>query len=225
MAKRGGRSDDERQLSLGFDLGGDRPVEPPTPKAPAATSTPEPERRRHDLYFALVPDQILSRSLILPAGRAYLRLSGLTASVRSEDVLHLSLVAVGQYDGEVPEDDVARARQAAGAVKLPPFRIVFDRIMGWKGGRNRPVVLLTGEGAEAIADLCEAIAAALQDAGIRPGGWSAANPHLTLAYAPEMGPEQPIDPIAWTVRDFVLIKNSYGMGQHEHLGRWALVGR
>jgi 2'-5' RNA ligase len=222
MAKRGGRSDDERQLSLGFDLGEGRPVEPSPPKAPAARPTPE---RRHDLYFALVPDQILSRSLILPAGRAYLRASGLTASVRSEDVLHLSLVAVGRYDGEVPEDDVARARQAAGAVKLPPFRIVFDRITGWKGGRNPPVVLLTGEGAEGIADLCEAIAAALQDASIRPVGWSAANPHLTLAYAPERGPEQPIEPIAWTVRDFVLIKNWYGRGQHEHLGRWPLAGR
>jgi len=44
-------------------------------------------------------------------------------------------------------------------------------------------------------------------------------PHVTLLYDARDVEEYPIEPIGWTVKEFVLIRSSNG---HEHLVRWPL---
>ena len=47
--------------------------------------------------------------------------------------------------------------------------------------------------------------------------------HLTLAYdGPALTDTRKIDPIAWPVEEFLLIRSNRG---HEELGRWPLVKR
>jgi len=44
-------------------------------------------------------------------------------------------------------------------------------------------------------------------------------PHVTLLYDPRSVEEHPIEPISWTVSEFVLIHSMQG---HAHLARWPL---
>ena len=44
-------------------------------------------------------------------------------------------------------------------------------------------------------------------------------PHVTLLYAERSVEEHPIEPIRWTVNEFVLIHSMHG---HVHLARWPL---
>jgi 2'-5' RNA ligase len=44
-------------------------------------------------------------------------------------------------------------------------------------------------------------------------------PHVTLLYDARDVDEYPIEPIGWTVKEFVLIRSLNG---HEHLVRWPL---
>jgi 2'-5' RNA ligase len=41
-------------------------------------------------------------------------------------------------------------------------------------------------------------------------------------YDAQIAEEHPIDPVAWTVNEFILIRSDRG---HEHLMRWSLRGR
>lgn len=46
-------------------------------------------------------------------------------------------------------------------------------------------------------------------------------PHITLLYgSPDL--QEPIEPVSWTVSEFVLIRSHLGLTKHETLGRWTL---
>ena len=47
-------------------------------------------------------------------------------------------------------------------------------------------------------------------------------PHVTLLYDAHGVEEYPIEPISWTVKEFVLIRSLKG---HVHLARWSLEAR
>jgi 2'-5' RNA ligase len=55
--------------------------------------------------------------------------------------------------------------------------------------------------------------------GFRRGAITDFTPHVTLLYDRRNVEEQPIEPISWTVREFVLIHSMQG---HTHLARWPL---
>ena len=49
-------------------------------------------------------------------------------------------------------------------------------------------------------------------------------PHMTLCYSRQAVPEQPVPPLEWTVRRFVLLHNLRGSpGPYEVLGEWPLA--
>jgi 2'-5' RNA ligase len=48
------------------------------------------------------------------------------------------------------------------------------------------------------------------------------SPHMTLSYAAEDLTELPVDPVAWTVRDFVLVESLQGLHTHIQRGVWDL---
>ena len=50
------------------------------------------------------------------------------------------------------------------------------------------------------------------------------NPHVTLLYDRALAPEAPVEPVSWTVSEFVLIHSLLGQTRHIVLGRWALQG-
>ena len=166
---------------------------------------------------------------VLPDAGARVRIGDLTQGLREKYALtgrplaervHVSLQGLGEYPS-FPDDMVARAIEAAAAVTLAPFTVAFDRVMSFSGKPGQLPLVLRGEGAAGITMLQQALGAALAKAGLR-GGQSA--PHLTLLYDARCIDEQPIEPIEWTVRQFVLVHSLLGKGAYKSLGRWPLRG-
>lgn len=48
-------------------------------------------------------------------------------------------------------------------------------------------------------------------------------PHMTLAYDKKFIPRQPIDPISFVAREFVLVHSPRGLTIYKDLNRWPLM--
>jgi 2'-5' RNA ligase len=59
-------------------------------------------------------------------------------------------------------------------------------------------------------------------AGVRHKSGKQFTPHVTLLRDRISVPEQEIEPICWTAREFVLVHSLLGQTQHIPLGRWSL---
>ncbi len=107
---------------------------------------------------------------------------------------------------------------------MRPFLIQMATVLSFKRTRGGlwPVVLSGEDGVIGVAMLCDAIAAALRAEGL--DGRPASTPHVTLAWSEVFVPEQRIEPVTWTGSEFVLIDSLKGVGRHQILGRWPLVG-
>ena len=172
------------------------------------------------LFFAIVPSPDAAASIGRQA--ALLRNEyGLTGSPLSSSRLHVSLNHAGVFAG-LPKDILAAAMAAAASVRVRPFEIAFERAVSFRGKPgSRPLVLLGDDGTAGVIALQQALGAALQKAGV---GRANPNflPHMTLLYDDHDVPDQAIEPIAWTVREFVLVHSLLGQTRHIPLARWPL---
>ena len=134
--------------------------------------------------------------------------------------LHISLHGIGEFPS-FPKDIAALAIEAAASVALPPFEITFDRVMSFSGKAGQLPLVLLGEGTEGVAALRQALGGALAKAGLAA---RQSTPHLTLLYDARRVDEQPITPIGWTVREFVLVHSLLGQTRYIPLGKWPLRG-
>jgi 2'-5' RNA ligase len=48
-------------------------------------------------------------------------------------------------------------------------------------------------------------------------------PHMTLLYDDSLVMERPVETMAWTVREFVLVRSLLGQTVHVPLARWPLL--
>jgi hypothetical protein len=74
---------------------------------------------------------------------------------------------------------------------------------------------------DGVAALQQALGGVLAKAGLAA---RRSPPHLTLLYDVRRVEEQPVAPIGWTVREFVLVHSRLGRGLYKSLGRWPLRG-
>ena len=151
---------------------------------------------------------------------------GLSGRPVAQDRLHITLNHLGDHAG-VPRDMVALAREAAGTLRASPFDVAFDRVVSF-GGKpgNLPFVMRGGDGLVELLAFQQALAAAMRKTGSRIGKWAETNftPHVTLLYDAKSVAEQAIAPMAWTVREFVLVHSLVGQTRHVVLDRWPLRG-
>jgi 2'-5' RNA ligase len=136
---------------------------------------------------------------------------------------HITAHFLGSHVG-LPEDLLACARRAAGSARGAAFDVVLDRIDSFRGREQAPLILRAAPDAErALQSFWRALAAALIGNGLRPFVERQFTPHLTVAYSERALPQPlPIEPIAWTAREFMLIDSHVGEGRHEELARWPL---
>jgi RNA 2',3'-cyclic 3'-phosphodiesterase len=166
---------------------------------------------RHNLFFA-----------VLPAEEERARIGDLIASLRIGGVpmrldrLHITTLSL-VLDDVLPEGLAQEAAEIAAAIRMPGFRVIFDRLVGG----HRSGLLLPSEPLEALRMFRERLGFALMRAGVafRQGGF---NPHVTLLYGGQPMPEIEIEPISWMVEDFVLIDSFVGETKHVEIGRWRL---
>ena len=180
---------------------------------------PQPTDR---LFLAVQPDTA-----------ATLRIAALARALRDDhrargrpldDVrLHVTLQYFGAFAG-LPEGLVAAIAGVVDGVTLRAFEVAFDHAASFDGGaRRRPWVLRGSEdGLARLHELHAALGAGLAAAGVRVEGHARFLPHLTLLYEDRALPRQAIDPIAWTVRELVLVDSLVGQGEHRVLRRWPL---
>lgn len=176
----------------------------------------------HHLFFAAKPDPDAAARIAGLAG--WLR-SGMhvKASLLHRERLYITLHDLGDF-AHVPEVVVARACAAATSIDLPPFCVTFDWISS-RGGRrgNRPLALMGSTGLDQLTDFRQALGDALRGAGFRVSG-RRFRPHLTLLYDEGRFDPHAIEPITWTVREFVLIHSRLGKTRYDVKGRWSLRG-
>ena len=79
---------------------------------------------------------------------------------------------------------------------------------------KRPLVLLGDDGVGGLTALQRSLGTAMRDAGLGNRQQAGYTPHVTLMYGAFPVEERTIEPIRWTVSDFVLV--------HSHRGEAAI---
>jgi len=174
--------------------------------------------RRHDvgrLFLAAVPDAVSAAAIQDRAG-ILKRAHNLAGRLIEADCLHISLF----FLGGLPEQSLRRACEAVADVRMKPFEVWFDRTVSFRGKPgNRPFVLFGEDGLRQLTSFRRMLAVAMTREGLRRRASTNFTPHVTLLYDARDVEEHPIEPIGWTVSEFVLIHSLRG---HIHLARWPL---
>ena len=165
------------------------------------------------LFFAAVPDLDTAAKIHRLAGilrRAH-RFEG---ALIVPGCLHVSLLSLGGWS----EQSVRSACEAVADVKMIPFEVSFDHTASF-GGRpgNRPLVLLADDTSDRLKSLGQRLGAAIAEKRMGRRAVRDFTPHVTLLYGERAIGEYPVEPIRWTVNEFVLIHSLRG---HAHLARW-----
>jgi len=182
----------------------------------------EPRPRTDGLFFAIIPSP-QSAAQIERRVQDFRGEFGLKGEPLATSHFHVTLYYLGAHPG-VPRGIVAKASETAASIRMAPFDIIFDRARSFTGkGGSRPFILGTGKALPELLALQQSLRAALRKAGLDNWAQPAFTPHVTLLYDNRSVPEQPIEPVAWTVREFVLMRSLLGMSRYETLGRWPLL--
>lgn len=177
----------------------------------------------HRLFFALWPDDSTRRGIATAA-----------AHLKAEHVprgrwlgahrYHLTLQFLGDFD-RLRDSLVDDACRAAASVRSPAFDLTLDHAGSF---RNREVPWWLGceSMPGGLQRLWDALGLALARAGVRTHASGSLKPHVTVLREADVPlPVTAITPIAWPVREFVLIHSQLGsQNVYTELRRWPLVG-
>jgi 2'-5' RNA ligase len=173
-------------------------------------------RQLDGLFFSIFPDQVAAVRIANTAEH-FRRAYGLKGVPLWTDRFHVTVQGLGSYDG-LPRSVVAKAIEAGAAVTSRPFEVAFDRVTSFAG--SDALVLRGGDGVYGIVMFHHDLGVAMRKSGLSAG--SQITPHITLLYERRRVEEQFIEPIRWTVRDFVLVHSWRGRTMHIPLERWRL---
>lgn len=182
----------------------------------------EPRRHRgaeppkHRAFLALKPDDAVAGQASETALRL-MRENGLTGKPLKPGNFHISLPAI--WEGAVFPSDLAKIVSArVQAVRMPSFEVILDMAMSFRQPKRYILVLGTTRSIANIYGLNRQLLTAI---GSKMRG-NTFNPHMTLSYTDRPVEKQPVEPIRWTAREFVLIHSFVGQGRHEIAARWPL---
>ena len=184
---------------------------------------PPPARLTDRLFYAVFPDANTAAHIARLA--AHLRGEyGLKGRPLAEDRFHITLHHLGDYVGEPPRELVAAAHEAASEVTALPIEVNFDRAISFRRSHKAPLVLRGGDGVAQLMAFQQALGATMMRTGLGNFVQQRFTPHVTLLYDDHIVPEQAVEIISWTVREFVLVRSLLGQTRHIPLGRWPLLG-
>jgi 2'-5' RNA ligase len=178
------------------------------------------------MFFALLPDDE-AKAEIIRIGERFVKSHRLGGASVDIDRLHVTLTPIGKPDRlRQPLEGALLA--AAENVHMKTFEVTLDSAMRFSNagadGRFPFVLCADAATAQLALGLRKALAQAQYAQGLFVPGVSSYMPHVTLLYGQGMEAiEQPIPPIRWTAREFVLIRSFFGQSRHEVMGRWSLV--
>jgi 2'-5' RNA ligase len=174
------------------------------------------------LFFAIYPNRDVAEHIAQLARRLRAK-HGMHDKPIAAERLHVTLLYLGNCAGMQP-GSVDKAAQTAAAIAMPPFDLAFDRAASFSGRvANRPFVLQGSASAPALTSLRDALVMTMKNAGLVRGDVPRYIPHMTLPYDDRSIAEQVIDPVSWTVREFVLVRSLVGQARHVPLARLPLL--
>ncbi|HWA90238.1 MAG TPA: 2'-5' RNA ligase family protein [Rhizomicrobium sp.] len=173
------------------------------------------------IFFAALPDAATATRIHDLAAKLKAA-NGFDGTLILPEHLHVTLFHLGDW-AALPDEIVRLARSAADALGAAPFEVAFHRAESFRNSTGIYPFVLTGEVAP-WRPLHDALKTALTKAGLGGATKGAFKPHVTLLRDEKRAAPVPIAPIAWTVRDIVLVHSLLGKTTHVHLGRWPLGG-
>ena len=174
-----------------------------------------------NIFLAVLPNSA-AIAAVSELGQKLTRVNGLEGNPIWPFRLHVTLFSVAS-GWDIPQSDIDLAMRVAAGIRVAPFEIVFNVTQSFYNPRNkRPFVLCSGNDLEALNGLRRVLAQDMKNAGFDGRIDPAFRPHMTLIWSSRLVDENPIVPIRWTAREFVLIRSHVGESRHEHLGRWPL---
>ena len=178
-----------------------------------------------NMFFALLPDEE-AKAEIIRIGERFVKSHRLGGSSVDIDQLHVTLIPIGKPD-RLRQPPESALLAAAENVRVKTFDVTLDSAMRFSNegldGRFPFVLCADTSTTETALSLRKALAHAQYAQGLFVAGVSSYMPHLTLLYGQGVEAiEQPIPPISWRAREFVLIRSFFGQSRHEIMGRWPL---
>ena len=183
--------------------------------APAPRTAVEARRAARKLFFALRPDEAIAARVTALSSRLK-RDNCLAGKPLKSENLHVTVFPFWQGDA-VTADLVEDASRCAQAIQASAFDVVFDMAMSFRRKEDYCLVLGDTRGAAGIYNLQRKFVMCFPH--IRAGSLT---PHMTLLYADKFVDKQPVEPVRWMARDFVLIQSFVGQGRHQVMARWPL---
>jgi RNA 2',3'-cyclic 3'-phosphodiesterase len=175
--------------------------------------------QKERIFLAALPDDATAARIYALAEKLKTE-QGFTGNLILPQHLHVTLFHLGDW-AALPEEIVNLASAAASQVHVPAFDVAFRRAESFRNSTGVYPIVLTGDKAQ-WRGLHEGLRVALAGAGLGGATRGDFEPHVTLTYDPIRMKPHAIDPITWTVKDFVLIHSVLGKTTHNHLGRWPL---
>ncbi|MCA6113370.1 2'-5' RNA ligase family protein [Bradyrhizobium sp. WSM 1738] len=167
------------------------------------------------LFLAILPDAATAERIHRLAS-VLKRAHRFNGKLIAPDRLHVSLFSLTG----LPDRQIYAACEAATELRTEPFDVSFDRTTSFRGGPgNRPFVLIGEQGLRRLQSFRQLLAVALTRTGLRRLADANFTPHVTLLYDARSVDGYPVEPVDWTVAEFVLVHSLKG---HQHLARWCL---
>jgi len=177
--------------------------------------------QKERIFFACLPDEEAA-ARIHAVAEGFKRNKGLEGALILPEHLHVTLFHLGDW-ASLPEEIVRLAKEAAAQIEAAPFEVMFRRAESFRNRTGIYPFVLSGDAAQ-WQTLYIALGAALKRAGLGGATQGDFQPHVTLVYDKLRIKPFAAEPIAWTVREFVLVHSRLGKTEHIHLGRWPLRG-
>jgi 2'-5' RNA ligase len=175
------------------------------------------------LFLGLFPDEA-AQAAIADVAQALLREHHLRGQPFHPARFHLTVHHLGDYPGLRPEH-IDAALTAIGRIATPAWDIALDHVSSFHGRRKHPIVLRCPDVHTGVHALWHESRMQLAAAGFAPWLQNDFTPHLTMFYGDRLlSTPIPIEPIAWTVRDIVLVHSLLGKAEYRFLGSKRLSG-
>ena len=167
------------------------------------------------LLFLVYADRSAAAAAV-ETGRNVRRGHGLRGALLLPQHVHSTIWHVHDDFSPPPDELIAALAACANRVSMPAFRVSFDRVESFIGG---PLVLRGEEGVVGLELLHENLRAVLGNKRTRRFV-----PHVTLLRDKRrLLSSMPIEPIEWTVSEFVLVHSLLGKTTHRVLARFPLL--
>lgn len=185
---------------------------------------PPSARQKSSLFVAFVPDEAAVQR-ILDCRERIAASHGPLGKPVSPERLHITLVWISDYEGDLPPRVVRETGEAcvAAAVQFEAFPIRLDHVGFYQGKPGALPLVMKGSESDSpqLIEFRKSLVKQLALRGVSFKGSKDFDPHLTLSRGSlQIG--EAVDPVSWVAGEVVLLRSLVGQGKYVTLGKWRL---